>query len=1347
MDEKWKREAVRGWDGHIKKTVVRGIEAVESVLHERNEEPSYVKLFAVCVTCLNQSAGGEQVTTFSIILSALSPRIAASVWQMESERIGKLLRLVLAKYAGSEFSQSVHSTAVCKALMPAFGYYLAGQSKRQWLKSPIVYELFQLVTSLLIDAPDVPNAVRVAAQHSLQHVFGSFEQQLPGNLVNYIVRFALQIFESIAVDPQQQAFVAQQRQRRQQELSDDDDEDDDDDDDDANNDREEQSQADRMIQLLVAMRWARLSSKHVADVCQSLLKLLDRPTLRRALTRRVYSALGALFDVRGGVAADRHAFLVRLLAIVMSVPPGRHAAASGADATMATVDSLTVGYAQLLAKLLLCLHSFDESMCWSKLPALFRGLFASLHSAKVAQCLCTLVGACVTPRVVELALADERHPLRDVVSTLDGAFAVQHRAKWLQLLRVYAALMEALGGEGCAQLGGTAVRALVAWQDDAVRNDRPFVHAGPLRHAIGVAVQQMSPRRLFKLAPLRLDPSSPEEHAERRWLLPLLAQHVGRVGGASLSLFHSFFARLAHRLEVEGERMAADDGDDTGGGGSLIGAEHRFALRAQLWNVFPGACRAPIDPDAGFRLAAPEIARCLSKAPHIEQVLRPIAAGLRQLLGGDSANDESRAAGAALAPSFLPLLFNLVERMPVDFHVVLHDTIGAFLSVATEDVVAHFARAVIKKLLAADRANNSGTLRSLSALALDFVPHLRHARGSSKSMVAILFAAVEPHLSERGHVAEKQAYKILAAICECHGRFVLDRFDRLRELLLANLATCAPSSKRSRLRCLVALLGALESRDSGDQDRFLRLVLPEVILCSKESNSKARLAAYELLIDIGRRQFVERDRTRRLFEVAVAGLAGGPHIVSATVLALARLLFEFRAHVDADVLSKLMAAVLQLLASQSREILKATLSFAKVAVIVSDNETLRAHLRLLVERLMSSENAACKAHFRAPIRTVLKRLLRRVDYEDVLAYFPRDDVALLNHVRRSLLRRRRKRLRAKPSAGHSSAAAQSSAEAEDAYQNLLQDSDDDDNDDGDGDNQSKSAAAAKQRRRGGESLADDDDDDAHDDVEALYDGYDQGEKNDGDDGEKQRRAALDCQRAKRTENMYNKQKRRGGAWILEGGDDGDNPLDFLDDSALTRLAARKPRRGDRDGVERTRKLPYQVAKDGRWIIEDLDAIVDGDETRASAASSSGTIPDDALFVDNTDRSQRKRNIVFGDDDDDDDEIDQSSSSRKRGRGGADDGTIEELSDVQRAARERQRREQLKAKRQRRATQSHHTGQRYRNKGGGDKKLRGKVDPYAYMPLDPSTLNKRSRARASAQYKSIVGKGRKKRANK
>ena len=68
-----------------------------------------------------------------------------------------------------------------------------------------------------------------------------------------------------------------------------------------------------------------------------------------------------------------------------------------------------------------------------------------------------------------------------------------------------------------------------------------------------------------------------------------------------------------------------------------------------------------------------------------------------------------------------------------------------------------------------------------------------------------------------------------------------------------------------------------------------------------------------------------------LFTMVLGGLVGAtPHMVAASVMALARLMYEFAGQLEA-LAPQLLPVILSLLRSKSREIIKSVLGFLKVS--------------------------------------------------------------------------------------------------------------------------------------------------------------------------------------------------------------------------------------------------------------------------------------------------------------------------------------------------------------------------------------------------------------------------------
>lgn len=105
--------------------------------------------------------------------------------------------------------------------------------------------------------------------------------------------------------------------------------------------------------------------------------------------------------------------------------------------------------------------------------------------------------------------------------------------------------------------------------------------------------------------------------------------------------------------------------------------------------------------------------------------------------------------------------------------------------------------------------------------------------------------------------------------------------------------------------------------------------------------------------------------------MVLGGMVGeSPHMVASSVMALARLLYEFGGALAGSV-PELMPAVLSLLRSRAREVVKAVLGFLKVCVffVFEQPDILRIiegcglrPIHSALPSVISSSEASCKLH-------------------------------------------------------------------------------------------------------------------------------------------------------------------------------------------------------------------------------------------------------------------------------------------------------------------------------------------------------------------------------------------------
>lgn len=317
-----------------------------------------------------------------------------------------------------------------------------------------------------------------------------------------------------------------------------------------------------------------------------------------------------------------------------------------------------------------------------------------------------------------------------------------------------------------------------------------------------------------------------------------------------------------------------------------------------------------------------------------------------------------------------------------------------------------------------------------------------------------------PAIMEADAAVQKKGYKILSWLEERKAEaqelrggapdMSEEEQQATAELLEAAnraLPVCAPASRHHRHKLLAAVLPRL----GADALPAMKPLLGELILGTKEPNSKTRAGAYDLIVGLARRleaaseaQGRPGEGARVLFGQVLAGLVGNsPTMVAAAVMAAARLLYEFSAAL-LSAAPKLLPAALALLRGKNREVIKAVLGLVKARskpslasclsfsplcpeLPLTPSSPLHSPpfppqvmaVRLPPEQMLPllpqvSEgllvwSSDSKNRFKSKVRTVMERLVRRCGYDAVAAAVPPAHVALLEHIRRQQGREERKK--------------------------------------------------------------------------------------------------------------------------------------------------------------------------------------------------------------------------------------------------------------------------------------------------------------------------------------------------
>ncbi|KAL1887437.1 pre-rRNA processing protein [Sporothrix stenoceras] len=742
-----------------------------------------------------------------------------------------------------------------------------------------------------------------------------------------------------------------------------------------------------------------------------------------------------------------------------------------------------------------------------KLPELFDLVSPYLESPSsnirisASECLISFLANCIPKQaILEPSIYDEKI-LAKIAKVGEDFLGVRYQLATEEVYSVLSAMFDAFRWQADPYL-----LELTRTLGD-IRGRESFAAKKEVDKIIGHAIRAMGPASILKVLPHNLLQPSAHEPG-RAWLLPLFREFTTNT---KLADFKSDFVPLSNAMF----QHVLDNGD----------AEKTTEIKIfetivqQIWSIFPGFCDLPLDLVASFDGAFGEL---LANILYQQVGLRfDICRALKTLIESNQAiasieEEEdlfvqcrvTKAEALAnleylgsFASQYLAVLFNVYGQTLAQSRGPILQTINAFLSVTPKaDLVKSFDE--VCKLLAsslqevdkatptsvkADTAQKStaqvpSTSHTLIDLVITMALHL--PRESYSALFEIAALAV---VKEDDPQLQKKAYKLIPRLAESEvGRAALtERHEELQNLMLASAESVSAPARRERLAALAALLPLIPN----DALHFIPSTLSEVVISCKEHNERARTAAFELLVIMGEKMksasgsVIDNSKIpsmaddapsvvasiEEFFTMVSAGLAGStPHMISASITAITRILYEFHSLLDKQALSDLVQTVDLFLTSNNREIVASVLGFAKVCTISLPIEMVRVRLPTLIPNLMRWSHEH-KGHFRAKVKHILDRMVRRFGYDIVNKYCPEADRKLIANIRKTKERNKRKK-KAADEAGDDSddeggdAGDQKKAQGgrfDSGFDEALYSSDSDNSDDDDGD-----AGADRQGKEG-----------------------------------------------------------------------------------------------------------------------------------------------------------------------------------------------------------------------------------------------------------------------------------------
>ncbi|KAF1977886.1 NUC173-domain-containing protein [Bimuria novae-zelandiae CBS 107.79] len=980
--------------------------AIEDTLKQQNSEPTPTAYFAALLALLGRQisnegiANKETATSVIYLLDLVTSHVPAPLLQSKFSTILPSLAPAL-----------THPDAEAPLLRSSIGCLeslLVAQDARAWELPTTQVGPRAAVAGLLQIAVDQRPKVRKRAQEALAKVLNNAppSPSLDHPAADMCAETALKMLKDIA-----QAAGKSANQRKRQA------------------DQSKEPDLMHALQLIKTITscsggWP---SRKIDILCELLLNI------SRSSSEYLTMAAFEIFEIIFAGMTDEvsSAKLPRLLEVISELQPSKN------DAQLLPPWIAVISRGYEVSAII------EPEDTFAKLPELFNMVATFLESPShnirisASECLISFFANIIPDSVIlEPSIYDEK-TLEKLAQAAQNLLSVKYQAAWMEVFSTLGAMFEAL-----------------RWRSDPIlkpmlktigelRSNDSFAGKKEADAVISKAIGAMGPEAVLEVLPLNL-PRPPPGQTGRVWMLPLLRDSVHNT-----KLAH-FRQEMVPLSEVLFQKVV-----DHGKKEKTMEIKVFETIVQQIWSILPGYCDLPLDLAEAFDQSFAEM---LANLLYSQADLRTdICRALQNLVDGNKAiveldGSEDLVAQARIskaqaqinlellssfASNMLAVLFNVYSQTLPQYRGSILMTINAYLSIIPEkELIETFERvatsleAALSDIVPQTQADkqkqdkNQNKMPPMSRTLMDLIntiaPYLpRDSYPSLFKMASILINKNEdPQL-------QKKAYKLIPRLGESEiGKAALkERNSELQQLLLQSSEQASGPARRDRLLALSQVLQYLPQSDL----HFIPSVLSEVVISAKEVNEKAREAAYELLVAMGEKMALGgtvlqnkvpdmpadapsvEASLEEYFTMVSAGLAATmPHMISASITALTRILFEFHTKVSKETIKNLLEIMDMFLQNPNREIVRSVLGFVKVEVISLPESLVKPRLNILLANLLvwSHEH---KAHFKAKVKHIVERMIRKFGVEEVERACPAEDRKLITNIRKTREHRKKKK--------------------------------------------------------------------------------------------------------------------------------------------------------------------------------------------------------------------------------------------------------------------------------------------------------------------------------------------------
>lgn len=771
-------------------------------------------------------------------------------------------------------------------------------------------------------------------------------------------------------------------------------------------------------------------SRKIEPLCEILLNISR--SSNEYMTMAAFEVFEIIFEGMAG-ESEASSKLPRLLEVISELRPSQN----DSQVLPPWIAVLSRGY-DVSAQI-------EPEETFQKLPELFdliSGFLASSsHNIRVSasECLISFMANCIPHSVLlEPSIYDEK-VLEKLAKAAVDLLSVKYQAAWMETFNVMGAMFDGL------RWRADPILADVVRTIGELRGNDSFTGKKEADEIIGKAIRAMGPESVLRILPLNLAKPKAGQPG-RAWMLPILRDYVSNT---NLQHFKTEFVPLSELMF----QKVIDHGDAE----KTMEIKIFETLVQQIWALLPGYCDLPLDlPEAFDQGFAEMVANLLYKQvdlrPDVCRALQTLVDSNKAIAAIETEDDlvlQSRVSKAvaqknldhlsAFAPNMLAVLFNVYSQTLPQYRGYILQCINAYLSIAPATELMETFERVTKMLESSLTETGAQTQaekqKQKQQNAADKMPPMSHTLMDlvitisiylPRESFSILFnIASIIIIKDDDPQLQKKSYKLIPRLAESEqGKMALQqRSSELQQLLLSSAEKVSTPAKRDRLAAISTLIPFLPN----DSLHFIPAILSEVVISCKEVNERARTAAFDLLVLMGEKlvsasgSMIENSKVPHMpddapavtanleeyFTMVSAGLAGStPHMVSASITALTRILYHFRESLRPETLTDLVQTMDLFLTSNNREIVRSVLGFVKVCVISLPTDLMLPRLTTLIPNLLvwSHEH---KAHFKAKVKHILERMIRRFGVDIVNKNCPEEDRKLIANIRKTKERNKR----------------------------------------------------------------------------------------------------------------------------------------------------------------------------------------------------------------------------------------------------------------------------------------------------------------------------------------------------